>query len=75
MSNCYTLEVVDACVQYWKDHQDSIDISQIEGFVRQVIGWRGIYARHLLGPMPFAEMNYFNHQAKLPNGSGPETPK
>ncbi|MCB0557883.1 MAG: cryptochrome/photolyase family protein [Lewinellaceae bacterium] len=63
----HPLEVVDACVQYWKDHQDSIDISQIEGFVRQVIGWREYMRGIYWAKMPaFAEMNYFNHQAKLP---------
>ncbi|MDP4964645.1 MAG: cryptochrome/photolyase family protein, partial [Salibacteraceae bacterium] len=33
-------EVVDAAVQYWLAHEDEIHISQIEGFVRQILGWR-----------------------------------
>ena len=61
------LEVVENCVKYWKKYQNSIDIAQIEGFVRQIIGWReymrGIYWAH----MPeYANLNFFNHQADLP---------
>jgi deoxyribodipyrimidine photolyase-related protein len=61
------LEVVQKCVNYWQNHQKTIDIAQIEGFVRQIIGWReymrGVYWAH----MPeFATLNFFNHQADLP---------
>ncbi len=61
------LEVVETCVKYWEKHQNTIDIAQIEGFVRQIIGWReymrGIYWAH----MPeYATLNFFNHQADLP---------
>jgi len=61
------LEVVESCVKYWEKHQNSIDITQIEGFVRQIIGWReymrGIYWAHMPN---FATLNFFNHQAELP---------
>lgn len=61
------LEVVETCVKYWEKHQKSIDIAQIEGFVRQIIGWReymrGVYWAH----MPdYANLNFFDHQADLP---------
>jgi deoxyribodipyrimidine photolyase-related protein len=61
------IEVVEKCVNYWQSHQKTIDIAQIEGFVRQIIGWReymrGVYWAH----MPeFATLNFFNHQADLP---------
>jgi len=61
------LEVVQKAEQYWKAHQEEIDISQIEGFIRQILGWReymrGVYWAH----MPeYAEKNYFDHQRKLP---------
>lgn len=61
------LEVVKSCVKYWEKHQNSIDIAQIEGFVRQIIGWReymrGIYWAHMPN---YATLNFFNHQAELP---------
>jgi len=28
-------EVVEAVIEYWRAHQNEIDISQVEGFVRQ----------------------------------------
>ncbi len=33
-------EVVDTVVVHWEQHQEEIDISQVEGFVRQILGWR-----------------------------------
>lgn len=63
----HPLEVVEACVKHWKANQDSIDIAQIEGFVRQVIGWREYMRGVYWAKMPdFAEMNFFGHSAKLP---------
>ncbi|MCK8521370.1 cryptochrome/photolyase family protein [Aquimarina sp. D1M17] len=40
-------EVIKTVVSYWRAHKEEIDISQVEGFVRQILGWReymrGIY--------------------------------
>lgn len=62
------LEVVQACVAYWTEDPERIAIAQIEGFVRQIIGWReymrGVYWAKMPG---YAQMNYFNHTAKLPD--------
>ncbi len=33
-------EVVDTVLTYWRSHNGTIAISQVEGFVRQIIGWR-----------------------------------
>ena len=61
------LEVVEKCVVYWQRHQENIDIAQIEGFVRQVIGWREYMRGVYWAQMPdFATLNFFNHQADLP---------
>ena len=62
------LYLVRKAIQYWGEHQDKISIAQIEGFVRQIIGWReymrGIYWSY----MPeFKEMNYFDHSKDLPS--------
>lgn len=61
------LEVVNAAVDEWKKRPDEISLSQIEGFVRQIIGWReymrGVYWAH----MPeYAQRNYFAHTNSLP---------
>ncbi len=62
------LEVVERCIEEWRQRKDDITLPQIEGFVRQIIGWReymrGIYWAH----MPkYAEKNELNHQRKLPD--------
>ena len=61
-------EVVDAVIQAYRSNEHSIALNQVEGFVRQVIGWReymrGIYWMH----MPdYDLLNYFNHENKLPD--------
>lgn len=62
------LEVVETCVEYWQKHQNSIDIAQIEGFVRQIIGWREYMRGVYWAQMPsFSTLNFFNHQADLPS--------
>ncbi|WBL42567.1 cryptochrome/photolyase family protein [Algoriphagus halophytocola] len=62
------LEVVQKVEAYWKEHQDTIAISQAEGFIRQIIGWREYMRGIYWAKMPeFAELNFFNHQRKLPD--------
>jgi deoxyribodipyrimidine photolyase-related protein len=60
-------EVIDRAIDHWKKNSETIQYNQLEGFVRQIIGWReymrGIYWHHMPG---FSKMNYFNHSAKLP---------
>ena len=61
-------EIVDACINYWQKNQQNVPYAALEGFVRQIIGWReymrGIYWAEMPG---FAQLNYFDHQAKLPS--------
>jgi deoxyribodipyrimidine photolyase-related protein len=62
------LEVVNRAVKFWEDNQDRISISQIEGFVRQIIGWREYMRGIYWAKMPdYESLNYFNHDRKLPN--------
>jgi deoxyribodipyrimidine photolyase-like uncharacterized protein len=44
---------------------NEIEYNQLEGFVRQIIGWR-VHARNLLKMPDYASMNFFNNQEKLP---------
>lgn len=60
-------EVVSRVEDYWLQHINKIDISQVEGFIRQILGWReymrGIYWMH----MPkYNLLNHFNHKKSLP---------
>ena len=60
-------EVVDAAIAYYHQHSEQITIAQIEGFVRQIIGWREymrmMYWNHYA---TFSQTNFFEHQAPLP---------
>ncbi len=61
-------EVIDAAIAEWKNRPSEIEYNQLEGFVRQIIGWReymrGIY---WLKMPEFAELNYFEDTAELPS--------
>jgi deoxyribodipyrimidine photolyase-related protein len=62
------LEVVEAAIDYWQEHSEGVDISQVEGFVRQIIGWREYMRGVYWAKMPdYAEMNFLEHQAALPS--------
>jgi deoxyribodipyrimidine photolyase-related protein len=62
------IEVINKAIDEWKKRPNEIEFNQLEGFVRQIIGWReymrGIYWQK----MPeYATLNYFEHQNKLPD--------
>ncbi|MEO1219680.1 MAG: cryptochrome/photolyase family protein, partial [Bacteroidota bacterium] len=61
-------QVVQAALTHWEAHRTQIGLAQIEGFIRQIVGWRefmrGIYWEF----MPtYAEKNFFDHRAQLPS--------
>ncbi|EIA09712.1 cryptochrome/photolyase family protein [Flavobacterium frigoris] len=60
-------EVIDKAIEEWKKRPNEIQYNQLEGFVRQIIGWReymrGIY---WLKMPEYASLNYFDNQEKLP---------
>ena len=63
----HPMEVIQKTVDYWREHKDEIDISQIEGFIRQILGWReymrGIYWKE----MPdYKQKNGLENHNKLP---------
>lgn len=61
------LEVVQTVISYWREHQDEIDISQVEGFVRQIIGWREYMRGMYWLQMPeFAQANHLENHNSLP---------
>ncbi len=61
-------EVIECAIQEWRKRPDEIEYNQLEGFVRQIIGWReymrGIY---WLKMPEYSTMNFFNNQEKLPD--------
>ncbi|WP_310587287.1 cryptochrome/photolyase family protein [Fibrella aquatilis] len=61
-------EVIDRVVAaYWAD-PERISYAQVEGFVRQILGWREYMRGVYWAKMPeFANLNFFNHQRRLPH--------
>jgi deoxyribodipyrimidine photolyase-related protein len=63
----HPLEVIEAAVNAWDKKKSKIEIQQIEGFVRQILGWREYMRGIYWALMPdLASMNYFNHDTALP---------
>lgn len=61
-------EVVEAALTAWQQHPERIDLAQIEGFVRQIIGWREFVRAMYWHHMPnYRTLNYFDHQRELPD--------
>ncbi len=63
----HPLEVVNKAIEHWQNNQDTIDIAQVEGFVRQIIGWREFMRGVYRTEMPeYAGLNFFGHRRPLP---------
>jgi len=64
----HPMKVIERSVQAWMKNKEQISINQVEGFVRQILGWReymrGVYWAY----MPeLSRMNFFNHKKRLPH--------
>ena len=59
-------EVIAAVVDAWKKY--SLDLSTVEGFIRQILGWREFVRGMYYIDMPkMATDNYYDHQRSLPS--------
>ncbi|MFC4210235.1 cryptochrome/photolyase family protein [Pedobacter lithocola] len=62
------IEVVNAAISCWKNDKKNIALNQVEGFVRQILGWREYMRGIYWMKMPeFETLNYFNNTEKLPD--------
>ncbi len=64
----HPLEVIRAAETHWRDHQDDVSLAQVEGFIRQILGWReyvrALYWQH----MPdYRQRNYLAADRPLPD--------
>jgi deoxyribodipyrimidine photolyase-related protein len=60
-------EVIDAAVQSWEKNSTEISLNQLEGFVRQILGWREYMRGIYWAKMPeYATLNFFENSASLP---------
>jgi len=61
-------EVIRTVLNFYETYKNQVGISDIEGFVRQIIGWReymrGVYWKQMPA---FAETNVLQNYNKLPN--------
>jgi deoxyribodipyrimidine photolyase-related protein len=61
-------EVVEAVEKFWRAHPDHAGIAQVEGFIRQILGWREYMRGIFWKEMPsFEKLNYFRHERQIPS--------
>ena len=61
-------EVIERVTQEWQQRSNEIEYHQLEGFVRQILGWREYMRGIYWNQMPdYATLNYFNNTEKLPS--------
>jgi len=61
-------DIVKTVMNYYRKHGDGIDISQVEGFVRQIIGWREYMRGMYWAFMPeYKNLNVLENNNKLPD--------
>jgi deoxyribodipyrimidine photolyase-related protein len=60
-------EIVDTILGYYRANSDEISISQVEGFIRQVIGWREYMRGMYWAKMPkYKTLNTLNNHQSIP---------
>ena len=60
--------IVTTVLNYWRAHGEAINISQVEGFIRQIIGWREYMRGMYWALMPeYKSLNYLENKNTLPN--------
>jgi len=59
-------QIIDTTLDYYHDHRDAVKLASVEGFIRQIIGWRefmrGVYLH--IGSAQRSR-NFFDHQRDL----------
>jgi len=59
--------IVTTVLNYWRKHGKDINISQVEGFIRQIIGWREYMRGMYWALMPeYKSLNFLENANKLP---------
>jgi len=60
-------EVITYVERTWRKHPTKFDLNSVEGFIRQILGWReymrGVYWAQMPG---FGSLNFFEHKRNLP---------
>jgi deoxyribodipyrimidine photolyase-related protein len=62
-----TIEVIRRVEKAYSEEPDRYELNQIEGFIRQILGWREYMRGIYWAKIPeYATLNYFDNQRKLP---------
>ncbi|MGB1244400.1 MAG: cryptochrome/photolyase family protein [Porticoccaceae bacterium] len=63
----HPMQVIEAAIAYFESGEADIDLAQIEGFVRQILGWREYVRAVYWANMPdYAGLNALDAQRDLP---------
>ena len=63
----HPLSVIQKVEEHWRRHAEEADIAQVEGFIRQILGWREFMRGIYWMKMPdYASMNFFEAENELP---------
>lgn len=58
--------VINKVIDYYEKHKNNINFSSVEGFIRQIIGWReSIHYIYMFHHTELIKANHFNHTRKL----------
>lgn len=61
-------EIIETVLKTYRNNQNEIDISQVEGFIRQILGWREYMRGMYWMLMPnYKNENFLNNENKLPS--------
>ena len=63
-------EVIAKTLDFWNTAggSEAVSAAQIEGFIRQILGWREYVRGVYWAEMPaYGDLNFFNHTAELPD--------
>ena len=64
----HPLEIISSVVRKWENEPRKVALNQVEGFVRQVLGWREFMRGMYWAYMPrMAKENVLGHQGALPD--------
>ncbi len=63
----HPMQVIKAALETYQDSNQQIDITQVEGFIRQILGWREYVRGIYWGNMPnYRQINALNVHRQLP---------
>jgi len=61
-------EIVAKVLSHYEKHQEEITLAQVEGYIRQIVGWREFMRGVYWAQMPeYETKNFFEHNTEIPH--------